>query len=86
MKSYYLGKALTQISNGCEWSCDDNDLNTLIWHQTPKNSFTNEEVLALAKEIEVQEKIQDENKIAARASALAKLAALGLSADEIAAL
>jgi hypothetical protein len=86
MKSYYLGKALTQISNGCEWSCDDNDLSTLIWHQTPKNAFTNEEVLALAKEIEAQEKIQDENKIAARASALAKLAALGLSADEIAAL
>jgi hypothetical protein len=86
MKSYYFGKALTQISNGCEWSCDDNDLNTLIWHQTPKNSFTNEEVLALAKEIEAQEKIQDQNKIAARASALAKLAALGLSADEIAAL
>lgn len=86
MKSYFIGKALTQISEGCEWSYDDDNLDTLIWHQQPKNSFTNQEILSLAKEIEIEDKAKDKKKTAARASALAKLAELGLTADEIAAL
>ncbi len=86
MKSYFIGKALTELSFGSEWTYIDNDLSTLVYNNEPAKRPTEKEILDKAAELEKAEIAKLQAKATARTSALAKLAELGLTADEIAAL
>ena len=81
-----LTKALMSLRPNKEFSWSNDDLSTLVWHSpgttTPTLDELNAEVARL-EALEVQEKTDKET---AQASALAKLSALGLSGEEIAAI
>jgi hypothetical protein len=66
------------------WAINDNDYdNLLLWeHDVPKPPI--KDVLAAANEVKAAGQGQEANRVALRASAEAKLAALGLTVDEIA--
>ena len=75
---------LTTNYPGAQWSLSGNDYDTLIWHDdTPKPSKAELDAAWPA----VQQAQQDalDAKVAARQSAIDKLAALGLTVDEISA-
>ena len=85
MEPIFITQAITELS-GSQFTYYDNDLSTLVYNNEPAKRPTEKEILDKAAELEKAEIAQLQAKAAARASALAKLAALGLSADEIAAL
>jgi hypothetical protein len=85
MNQLEISKALSKLDPTAEFSFSDTDLESLIWVSTnPKP--TKQQIEVMHKTIIDQQNAEAEAKATARASALAKLAALGLSADEIAAL
>lgn len=68
-----------------QWSLDGNDYDGLIWlDETEKPTLA--EIEAIADEAQAAYQAAIEAKAAARQSALAKLAELGLTEEEIAAL
>ena len=78
-----LGRAVLAIKSNAQISVEDNNINTIIWHDGNPANITNEQISA--KQIELQE-IEDnriEQQIANKQSALNKLKALGLNDDEI---
>ena len=78
-----LGRAVLAIKSNAQISVEDNNINTIIWHDGNPANITNEQILA--KQIELQE-IEDnriEQQIANKQSALNKLKALGLNDAEI---
>ena len=81
-----LTNALMSLRPNKEFSWSNDDLSTLVWHSSETTTPTLDELnaeVARLESLEVQEKT---NKEAAQASALAKLEALGLSGEEIAAI
>jgi hypothetical protein len=69
---------------GSQWSIDNNDYSTLIWHDdTPKP--TQAELDAAWPAVQQAQADAVAAKEAARQSAMDKLAALGLTVDEISA-
>jgi DNA-binding NarL/FixJ family response regulator len=80
-----IGLTLTTKYSGKEWVLTGTDYEGLEWlDESPKP--TEEELLSLWPEVEQAQQAEQDAKIAARQSALAKLAALGLTEEEIAAL
>jgi len=70
---------------GQEWSLDNNDYATLLWlSDTPKP--TKQELENLWPEIKAILDVEADEKKVAKASALGKLEALGLTADDLKAL
>ena len=85
MEIRYITKAIHALAPNSEWSFNDDDLTTLNW----LSDSTQPTAANILKEAEKQKQLEAteaQAKATARASALAKLAALGLTADEIAAL
>lgn len=85
MEAKYLSKAIHFLAPNSEWKFNDDDLDTLEWFSdsTPP---TKDAILKEAenqKQLELTKEITKENN---RKSALAKLAALGLTEEEIASL
>lgn len=77
-----LTRALSALRPGVEFTFNDEDLSTIKWSVEGTITPTQAEVNAKIAELEAV----DAAKVTARQSALAKLAALGLTAEEIAAL
>jgi DNA-binding NarL/FixJ family response regulator len=77
-----LTRALSALRPGVEFTLNDNDLSTVRWNVVGTTTPTQAEVDTKIVELEAI----DSAKVTARQSALAKLAALGLTAEEIAAL
>jgi hypothetical protein len=81
-----MTQALLSLRPNKEFSWSNDDLSTLVWHSlgttTPTLDELNAEVARL-EALQIQENI---NRAAAKASAQAKLSALGLSSEEIAAI
>jgi len=77
-------RAIHKLRPNTEWTLDENDGLTFI---TPdiKNP-TQAEITQAMTEIESADKQNKTDKLAAKQSAQAKLAALGLTADEVAAI
>jgi hypothetical protein len=70
---------------GSEWSLSSNDYSTLQWFSnTPKP--TKEELDALWESTQAEIAAKEQTALDVKASALAKLAALGLTQDEVKAL
>lgn len=77
-----IATILTRRYEGSEWTLDGDDYTGLTWlSDTPKPSKKTLEGLWVEVQAEIAAEIQAE--IEARESAIAKLAALGLSVDEI---
>lgn len=85
MNPLQITKAIRKIQPNAEFSFTDTDLDSLVWHsQTAKP--TNKAILEMVEVVKSEELLETKNRENAKASALAKLAALGLTEDEIAAL
>ena len=77
-----LSSALQSLYPGAEFSFTNQDINTIVWHTEGVTTPSQAEIDAAIAELEAA----DAAKVDARQSALSKLAALGLTQEEIAAL
>jgi hypothetical protein len=78
--------AVASLRPGVEWSMNGDDVENITWHTPNVEPLTSKQVAAEVKRLEQAEIDEAAAKAAARESAEAKLAALGLTADEVAAL
>jgi hypothetical protein len=78
--------AIRKIAPNSEFSFSGIDIDSLKWDSTDINQPTKAAILAAVEIVKSEIAAEAEAKATARASAFAKLAALGLSADEIASL
>ena len=81
-----LVNALRSLRPGAEFTINDEDLSTIVWYTEGVVTPTQEEVDAEVIRLEIEAASSIAAKAAAKESAKAKLTALGLSDEEIAAL
>ena len=79
-------QAVASLRPGAEWSMNGDDVEGIIWHTPNVTPLTQAEVDAEVARLEQAAVDEAAAKEAARASAIAKLAALGLDESEVAAL
>ena len=75
-------EAVMSLRPGVEWSMNGDDVEGIIWHTEGVEPLTSAEVAAEVARLEQAEIDAAAAKEAAKASALAKLEALGLTAEE----
>jgi hypothetical protein len=75
-------QAVASLRPNVEWSMNGDDVEGITWHTEGVQPLTAKEVAAEVKRLEKAEADKAAAKDAAKASALAKLEALGLTADE----
>jgi len=75
-------QAVMSLRPGVEWSMNGDDVEGITWHTEGVQPLTAKEVAAEVKRLEKAAADEAAAKEAAKASALAKLEALGLTADE----
>ncbi len=74
--------AVMSLRPGVEWSMNGDDVEGIIWHTAGVEPLTSAEVQAEVKRLEKAEAQAVADREAAKASALVKLEALGLTHDE----
>jgi hypothetical protein len=79
-------QAIVSLRPGVEWTMNDDDVEGITWHTEGVQPLTVKEVAAEVKRLEKAAADEAAAKETAKASALAKLEALGLTADEAAAI
>jgi hypothetical protein len=79
-------QAVMSLRPGAEWSMSGDDVEGIIWHTPNVEPLTTAEVQAEMVRLEQAALDEAAAREAAKASALAKLEALGLTADEAAAI
>jgi hypothetical protein len=75
-------EAVVSLRPGVEWSMSGDDVEGITWHTPDVQPLTAKEVAAEVKRLEKAAADEAAAREAAKASALAKLEALGLTADE----
>jgi hypothetical protein len=75
-------QAVVSLRPGAEWSMNGDDVEGITWHTEGVQPLTAKEVAAEVKRLEKAAADEAAAREAAKASALAKLEALGLTADE----
>jgi hypothetical protein len=75
-------EAVVSLRPGAEWSMNGDDVEGITWHTEGVQPLTANEVAAEVKRLEKAAADEAAAREAAKASALAKLEALGLTADE----
>jgi hypothetical protein len=86
MESQYIVKAIHKLKPNSEFSFTENDYSTIKWNVLDGNAPTQAEIDAEIVKIKADELVAEVSKAAAKATAEAKLAALGLTADDLKAL
>jgi hypothetical protein len=81
-----IRKAVASLRPGIEWTMNGDDVEGITWHTENVQPLTAKEVAAEVKRLEKAAADEAAAREAAKASALAKLEALGLTADEAAAI
>lgn len=81
-----ISHAITRLRPNTEWSMNGEDVEGIIWHTPGVTPLTKAEVDAEVARLEQAAVDAEAERQAARASAVAKLAALGLDESEVAAL
>jgi hypothetical protein len=81
-----IHEAIKSLRPGAEWSMNGDDVEGITWHTQGVQPLTAKEVAAEVKRLEKAAADEAAAKESAKASALAKLEALGLTADEAAAI
>jgi hypothetical protein len=79
-------QAVMSLRPGVEWTMSGDDVEGIIWHTPNVEPLTTAEVQAEMVRLEQAAIDESAAREAAKASALAKLEALGLTADEAAAI
>jgi hypothetical protein len=79
-------QAVASLRPGAEWTMSGDDVEGIIWHTPNVEPLTSAEVQAEMVRLEQAAIDEAAAREAAKASALAKLEALGLTADEAAAI
>jgi hypothetical protein len=74
--------AVMSLRPGVEWTMSGDDVEGITWHTEGVQPLTAKEVAAEVQRLEQAAADEAAAKEAAKASALAKLEALGLTADE----
>jgi hypothetical protein len=77
-----VSQAIMSLRPGVEWSMNGDDVEGITWHTQGVEPLTSKEVAAEVKRLEKAAADEAAAREAAKASALAKLEALGLTADE----
>ena len=77
-----ITQAVASLRPGAEWSMNGDDVEGIIWHTEGVEPLTTAEVQAEVARLEQAALDEAAAKEAAKASALAKLEALGLTAEE----
>jgi hypothetical protein len=75
-------QAIASLRPNTEWTMNGDDVEGIIWHTEGVQPLTAKEVAAEVKRLEKAAADEAAAREAAKASALAKLEALGLTADE----
>jgi hypothetical protein len=75
-------EAVMSLRPGAEWTMSGDDVENIIWHTESVEPLTAKEVQAEVKRLEKAAADEAAAKEAAKASALAKLQALGLTTEE----
>ena len=78
-----LFKAIQSLRPNTEFTIIDNDIKSIIWHTEGVTTPTKKQIDDEIKRLELAELTAIQVQENARASALAKLEALGLSVDEV---
>lgn len=78
--------AVTSLRPGAEWTMNGDDVEGIIWHTKGAEPLTTAEVQAEVTRLEAAAAQAVADREAAKASALAKLQALGLTEQEAAAI
>ena len=78
--------AIVSLRPGVEWSMNGDDVQNITWHTPGVTPLTKAEVDAEVARLEQAAVDAEAERAAAKASAVAKLAALGLDESEVAAL
>ena len=81
-----ISKAIWKLRPESEFSFTDDDYSTIQWDKLEGNAPSKSEIDAAIKEIEKEEKAAELKVETDKAAAQAKLAALGLTADDLKAL
>jgi hypothetical protein len=81
-----IQQAVVSLRPGAEWTMNGDDVEGIIWHTEGVEPLTAKEVAAEVKRLEQAAADEAAAKEAAKASALAKLQALGLTEAEAAAI
>ena len=82
----FLSAAIYLLQPTAEFSFTDNDYSTIKWDKLEGDAPTQSEITAAIKVVKANEAKAEADKAAVKQSAQAKLAALGLTADEVAAI
>jgi hypothetical protein len=82
----YLIKAIRKLQPTAEFSFTNDDYSTIKWDVLDGEAPTQKEIDAAIKEIKEDEAQAEANKATAKAAAEGKLAALGLTTDDLRAL
>ena len=82
----YLVQAIKLLKPNSEFSFTDNDYSTIKWDVLQGNAPTQAEIDEAIDQVKDNEAAQAKTKAAAKAAAQAKLAALGLTVEDLQAL
>lgn len=82
----YLALAIKSLTNNAEFILIDGDYSTIEWINFDGKAPTQAEIDAEIERIKAAIITAEAEKVAAKESAYAKLAAIGLTSDEVAAL
>lgn len=84
--AFYLAEAIRFLLPETGFSFNRADYSTVKWDTTPANIPTQSEIDAAIEQVKANEIAAEAQAIADKASATAKLAALGLTTDDLKAL
>jgi len=84
--SDYLAKAIKKLKPNAEFSFIDNDYSTIKWDVIEGKAPTQKQIDDAIEQIKTDEANAEINKASAKATAQAKLAALGLTVEDLTAL
>jgi hypothetical protein len=86
MYTNYLAEAIWKLCPNSEFSFDEQDYSTVKWDKIEGNPPTLAEIDAAIEQVKADEITAKAKAVADKATAEAKLAALGLTADDLKAL
>ncbi len=84
--SDYLAKAIKKLKPNAEWSFSNNDYSTINWIVLEGQAPTQTEIDEAIEQVKADEAQAVIDKATAKAAAQAKLAALGLTVEDLTAL
>jgi len=78
-----VADAVVSLRPGAEWTMSGDDVESIVWHTPDVEPLTEAEVQSEMVRLEEARAVEAQAKADARASAVAKLEALGLTVEEV---